>query len=129
MIFVDSSVWVDYFRGIDSDETDQLDGLFGTNTIVVGDLVLTEVLQGFAVEKEFQTALVLFQTVRIIRLGGYRLAIESARNFRRLRAKGYTVRKTIDTFIATSCIVNGFELLHNDRDFVPFEKHLGLRRR
>lgn len=127
MIFVDSSIWVDYFRGAKTDQTDYLDVLFGTNTIVVGDLVLTEVLQGFAVEKEFQTALDLFKTVKIIRLGGYRLAVESARNFRRLRIKGYTIRKTVDTLIATSCIVNGFELLHNDRDFVPFEKHLGLR--
>ncbi len=127
MIFVDSSVWVDYFRGARTSQTDQLDELFGTNTIVVGDLVLTEVLQGFAVEKDFQTALGLFQTVKIIRLGGFMLAVESARNFRRLRAKGFTVRKTIDTLIATSCIINGFELLHNDRDFRAFEKYLGLR--
>ena len=127
MIFVDSSVWVDYFRGASTSQTDQLDSLFGTNSIVVGDLVLTEVLQGFPDEKDFQTALGLFQTVKIIRLGGYRLAIESARNFRTLRAKGYTVRKTIDTLIATSCILNGLELLHNDRDFIAFEKHLGLR--
>lgn len=127
MIFVDSSVWVDYFRGARTSQTDQLDELFGTNTIVVGDLVLTEVLQGFAVEKDFQTALGLFQTVKIIRLGGFILAVESARNFRRLRAKGFTVRKTIDTLIATSCIINGFELLHNDRDFRAFEKYLGLR--
>ena len=127
MIFVDSSVWVDYFRGASTSQTYQLDSLFGTNSIVVGDLVLTEVLQGFPDEKDFQTALGLFQTVKIIRLGGYRLAIESARNFRTLRAKGYTVRKTIDTLIATSCILNGLELLHNDRDFIAFEKHLGLR--
>lgn len=127
MIFVDSSVWVDYFRGASTSQTDQLDRLFGTNTIVIGDLVLTEVLQGFADEKDFQTALGLFQTVKIIRLGGYQLAVESARNFRRLRAKGYTVRKTIDSLIATSCIANGFELLHNDRDFNAFSEHLGLR--
>jgi predicted nucleic acid-binding protein len=127
MIFVDSSVWIDYFRGASTSQTDQLDRLFGTNSIVVGDLVLTEVLQGFPDEKDFQTALGLFQTVKLIRLGGYRLAIESARNFRTLRAKGYTVRKTIDTLIATSCILNGLELLHNDRDFTAFEKYLGLR--
>lgn len=126
MIFVDSSVWVDYFRGASTRQTDLLDSLFGTNAIVVGDLVLTEVLQGFPDEKDLQTALGLFHTVKIIRLGGYQLAIESARNFRTLRAKGYTVRKTIDALIATSCILNGLELLHNDRDFIAFEKHLGL---
>jgi len=127
MILVDSSVWVDYFRGVDSPKTDKLDSLFSTDKIVVGDLILTEVLQGFDAEKQFSEALSLFQTVNIVRIGGYLIAIESARNYRRLRAKGFTVRKTIDSLIATTCILNGFDLLHNDRDFLPFEKHLGLR--
>jgi len=127
MILVDSSVWIDYFRGSESPQTKQLDLLFGTNQIVVGDLILTEVLQGFEVEREFENALELFKTVSLIRLGGYQVALEAAKNFRKLRAKGHTIRKTIDTFIATRCILSGFELLHNDRDFDPFEKHLGLR--
>jgi predicted nucleic acid-binding protein len=127
MILVDSSVWVDYFRGAISPQTDKLDSLFTTNKIGVGDLILTEVLQGFDDDKQFAEALSLFQTVNIVRLGGYLTAIESARNYRKLRAKGFTVRKTIDSLIATACILNGFELLHNDRDFLPFEKYLGLK--
>lgn len=127
MILVDSSVWVDYFRGVESWQTGRLDSLFSTDQIAVGDLILTEVLQGFNVEKQFAEALELFQTVQLIRLGGYLISVEAARNFRRLRAKGFTIRKTIDSLIATSCILNGFELLHNDRDFLPFEKHLGLK--
>jgi len=127
MILVDSSVWVDYFRGTDSQQTEKLGTLLGTGRIVVGDLMLTEVLQGFAVEREFQTALELFKTVHVVRLGGYALSIEAAKNFRRLRVKGFTIRKTIDSLIATKCIATRFELLHSDRDFIPFEQHLGLR--
>ncbi len=126
MILVDSSVWVDYFRGNVSPQTNKLDALFSTNDICIGDLILAEVLQGFDDEKQFTEALSLFQTVNIVRLGGYLTAIESARNYRRLRSKGFTIRKTIDSLIATTCILNGFELLHNDRDFMPFEQHLGL---
>ncbi len=127
MIFVDSSVWVDYFRGADSLFTQKLNELFGTDRIVVGDLILTEVLQGFSVKREFDEALDLFNSVHSVRLGGYMLSVESARNFQRLRAKGFTIRKTIDSLVATNCIVNNFELLHNDRDFLPFQTHLGLK--
>lgn len=127
MIFVDSSIWIDYFRGIESPQTDKLDSLFSTNKIIVGDLVLTEVLQGFDSESQFSEALSLFETVHFVRLGGYLIAVESARNYRKLRARGFTIRKTVDSLIATTCILNGYELLHNDRDFVPFEKHLGLK--
>lgn len=127
MIFVDSTVWVDYFRGRATLPTERLETLFGGGQLVVGDLVLTEVLQGFAVEKEFLNALELFNTVHLVRLGGYRLSVQAARNFRILREHGYTVRKTIDSLIATRCIADKLELLHNDRDFVPFEKYLGLK--
>jgi predicted nucleic acid-binding protein len=127
MILVDSSVWVDYFRGVQSRQTENLDALFSTNRIIVGDLILTEVLQGFEVEKQFVEALELFRTVQLVRLGGYLVSVEAARNFRKLRARGFTVRKTIDSLIATTCILNGFKLLHNDKDFLPFEKHLGLK--
>ena|SRR5438445_8885505 len=127
MILVDSSVWIDYFRGLETRQTEKLDGLFGSNLLVVGDLILTEVLQGFPDEPEFAEALELFNTLHLVRLGGYRLAIEAAKNFRKLRTKGYTIRKTVDSLIATRCIVSRLELLHNDRDFIPFEKHLGLK--
>jgi predicted nucleic acid-binding protein len=127
VIFVDSSVWVDYFRGRDTPQTEKLDGLFGSGQIVVGDLVLTKVLQGFVAEREFTNALEHFNTLHIVRLGGYHLSVQAARNFRILRGHGYTVRKTIDSLIATRCIADGLELLHNDRDFIPFEKHLKLK--
>ena len=127
MILVDSSVWVDYFRGTDSQQTDKLGSLFGTGRILVGDLILTEVLQGFAVEHEFQTALELFKTVNLVRLGGFVLSVQAARNFQKLRTEGFTVRKTIDSLIATKCIASEFELLHNDLDFLPFEQYLGLK--
>lgn len=127
MIFVDSSVWVDYFRGTESSQTQKLDHLFGTDQIVIGDLILTEVLQGCIVKREFDEALELFHTLHLVRLGGYMLAVAAAHNFRKLRAKGFTIRNTVDSLIATNCIVNNFELLHNDRDFIPFEKHLGLK--
>lgn len=127
MIFVDSSVWIDYFKGRDTPQTEKLDTLFGSGQIVVGDLVLTEVLQGFVVEREFAKALEHFITLHIVRLGGYHLSVQAARNFRILRGHGYTVRKTIDSLIATRCIADDLKLLHNDRDFIPFEKHLRLK--
>ncbi len=125
MIFVDSSVWIDYFCGTDSPQTQKLNQLFGTGRIVVGDLILTEVLQGFGVKREFDEALDLFGTLHIVRLGGYRLAVKAAQNFRLIRSKGFAIR-TIDSLIATTCTAYNFELLHV-RDFVPFEKHLGLK--
>lgn len=127
MILVDSSVWIDYFRGVESREVEALDRLLGAQPLAVGDLVLVEVLQGFDEERDF--ALVCRQLTRltVVTLGGPDIAIQAARNFRLLRRRGVTVRKTIDTVIATRCIESGFRLLHSDRDFDPFVKHLGLR--
>lgn len=127
MIFVDSSVWIDYFRGYESQHTETLDQLFGADKIVIGDLVLTEVLQGFDSDRDFEKTLDLFTTIPLVTLGGRATAVEAAKNYRRLRAKGCTVRKTIDTIIATRCILSDFELLHNDRDFLPFQEYLGLK--
>ena len=127
MILVDSSVWIDYFRGISSPQTDLLDELFESKKIIVGDIILTEVLQGFDSEKQFRETLDIFKSVPMIRVGGCDTAVAAARNYRKLRKLGFTVRKTVDTLIATSCILQGYELLHNDRDFIPFEKHLGLQ--
>jgi predicted nucleic acid-binding protein len=127
LILVDSSVWVDYLRGTPTAHADKLDALLGTVPLAVGDLILTEVLQGCGTDREFNDVRRLLLNLTVVPLGGQDVAIEAARNYRRLRALGVTVRKTIDTVIATRCIVDKLELLHSDRDFDPFEQHLGLR--
>ncbi|MBS1229479.1 MAG: PilT-like protein [Proteobacteria bacterium] len=127
MILVDSSVWIDYFRGTQTPQTEKLDGLLSCEPIAVGDLILTEVLQGFGSERDFNEAKRLLTSLLVVELGGRDIAIQAARNFRILRAQGVTIRKTIDTVIATRCIESGFTLLHSDRDFDPFVQHLGLR--
>ena len=127
MILVDSSVWIDYFRGTQTPQTEKLDELLSREPIAVGDLILTEVLQGFGSERDFNEARRLLTSLLVVELGGREIAIQAARNFRILRAQGVTIRKTIDTVIATRCIESGFTLLHSDRDFDPFVQHLGLR--
>lgn len=127
MILVDSSVWIDYFRNAIGPETDRLDALLGEELLIVGDIILAEVLQGFGSDADFNTALGLLGTLPTVDIGGREVGIEAARNFRRLRARGITVRKTIDTLIATWCILNDTRLLYSDRDFDPFVEHLGLR--
>lgn len=127
MIFVDSSVWIDYLRNLQTLQTEKLDSILGNERVVVGDLVIAEVLQGCSDPKIFKDTLQLFQRADFVIVGGHPVALEAARNYITLRAKGVTVRKTIDTLIATRCIINDFELLHNDRDFDMFEKYLGLR--
>jgi predicted nucleic acid-binding protein len=127
VILVDSSVWIDYFNGALTLQTEKLDTLLGQHPLAIGDLMLTEVLQGFAKERDFNAAKKLLTSLRVVELGGQEIAIEAARNFRSLRNLGIIVCKTIDTVIATRCIASGYELLHNDRDFEPFVTHLGLR--
>lgn len=127
MILVDSSVWIDFFRGTPTAEARRLDSLLSTEPVATGDLVLTEVLQGFGNEQEFKQARKLLTSLVVIDLGGREVAIQAAKNFRVLRTLGITVRKTIDTVIATRCIESGFTLLFSDRDFDPFVQHLGLR--
>ena len=127
MILVDSSVWIDYFRGTQAPPTEKLDGLLSSEPSAVGDLILTEVLQGFGSERDFNEAKRLLTSLRIVELGGQDVAIQAARNFRILRGQGITIRKTIDTVIATRCIESGFILLYSDRDFDPFVQYLGLR--
>jgi predicted nucleic acid-binding protein len=126
VILVDSSVWVDYFRGTDTRQTDLLDSLLGQEPISIGDLIMAEVLQGFRSDRDFETARRLLGTLDLVVLGGADVAVRAARHHRALRAHGVTVRKTIDTIIATRRIVDGHALLHDDRDFDPFERHLGL---
>ena len=127
MILVDSSVWIDYFRGTVTPQTDRLDELLGREPLCIGDLVLAEVLQGFNTDREFNQARKLLTSLEIVELGGQEMAIQAARNFRALRLMGVTVRKTIDTLIATRCIESDYALLFSDRDFEPFVAHLGLR--
>jgi predicted nucleic acid-binding protein len=127
MIFVDSSVWIDYLRDVDSAVVHKLDSLIGGELLATGDLVLAEVLQGTDGERAFQQALMTLRTTQIIRVADEIAAVQAARNYRILREKGITVRKTIDSLIAARCILDGLELLHSDRDFDPFVEHLGLR--
>ncbi len=127
MILVDSSVWIDYFKGAATAQTEKLDQMLGRLPLAIGDLMLTEVLQGFAKERDFDEAKKLLTSLMVVELCGQEIAIQAARNFRALRNLGVTVRKTMDTVIATRCIASGYELLHNDRDFEPFAAHLGLR--
>lgn len=127
MILVDSSVWIDYFRGTQNSQTDRLDALLGNEPVATGDLVLAEVLQGFDSVQDFNQGKKLLTSLPIIDLVGGEIAIRAARNFRALRSLGITIRKTIDTLIATSCIEKGLTLLYSDKDFDPFVEHLGLR--
>ena len=127
MILVDSSVWIDFFRGTQTPQAEKLDGLLGTIRIVVGDLIVAEVLQGVRDKREFQQVRKTLDTFEQVDVVGKDIAIQAARNFRKLRDLGFTVRKTIDTLIATRCIESNYALLHSDRDFDAFEAHLGLQ--
>ena len=127
MILVDSSVWIDYFRSADTPQVALLDSLFGRSPLAVGDLIAAEVLQGVRDEQEFKLVKKTLDAFDHIDLIGYALAIKAAENYRHLRAQGITIRKTMDTLIATRCIENGLTLLHADRDFLPFVQHLGLK--
>ncbi len=127
MIVVDSSIWIDYFNGNISNKTDWLDESLGIEPIIMGDIILAEVLQGFQNEKDFKTAKKLLLEFPFMDMIGQELAIKSAMNYRVLRKNGITMRKTIDVMIGTFCIYNNFILLHNDKVFDPLEKHLKLK--
>jgi hypothetical protein len=127
LILVDSSVWIDYFRSAQTAQVALLDSLFGRSRIAIGDLIAAEVLQGVRDERQFRLVKRTFEAFDHIDLVGYDLAVKASENHRKLRARGITVRKTIDTLIATRCIEDGHTLLHCDRDFLPFVEHLGLR--
>ena len=126
MILVDSSVWIDYFNGVDNKQTDTLNDVLGLKPIAIGDLILTEVLQGFKNDKDHKSAKLLLEDLVIFDLVGKDIAIKSADNFRFLRKKGITIRKPVDVIIATFCIDRKLPLLFIDRDFKPLVKHLGL---
>lgn len=126
MILVDSSVWIDFLRNQPTPQAEWLDRNLGVEMLLVGDLILAEVLQGFTDDRGFDETRRLLGRLGQIAIGGPELAVEAARNYRRLRTLGVTVRGTVDALIATRCLVDGLVLLHSDRDFDPFERHLGL---
>jgi predicted nucleic acid-binding protein len=126
VILVDSSVWIDYFRGIRNPQSDRLDSLLGSEPLAIGDLIMAEVLQGFDADADFNRVKDLLGSLIVVELGGKDIAIQAAKNFRILRAKGVTIRQTIDTIIATRCIFDGLSLLYRDKDFDPFVMYLGL---
>ncbi|MFO7570044.1 MAG: PIN domain nuclease [Smithellaceae bacterium] len=127
MLLVDSSVWIDYFNGRITPQTNHLDAILGIDDIVIGDLIFTEVLQGFRHDKDYEAAKKALYAFPILSLGGSDMALKSANNYRLLRKRGITIRKTIDCFIATFCIEHALEILHADNDFDPFEQHLRLK--
>jgi predicted nucleic acid-binding protein len=127
VILVDSTVWIDYFRSADTPQVALLDSYLGSSLVAVGDLIAAEVLQGVRDEREFKLVKKTLDAFEHVDLVGYELAIRASENYRLLRERGVTIRKTIDTLIATYCIDNRTTLLHADRDFVPFARHLGLR--
>jgi predicted nucleic acid-binding protein len=126
MIIVDTTVWIDYLSGRANRETDYLDRELGRQRLGLIDLILCETLQGIPDERSFTRTLHELRTFEIFETGGEEMAILAARNFRTLRQRGRTVRKTIDCLIATFCLQHGHWLLHRDRDFDHFEQILGL---
>ena len=126
MIAVDSSVWIDFLNGYDAAHVRRLRAFLGTEELIVGDLMLCEVLQGLDSEREARSVEALLRRFRIATMAGDSVAIAAARNFRALRRLGITVRKTVDLLIGTWCIENRISLLHNDSDFRPMVRHLGL---
>lgn len=127
MILVDSSVWIDYFNGRKTAETERLDSSLGITPVLMGDLILAEVLQGFQSDKDFEVAKDMLLRMPFMAMGGLELALESVANYRLLRKNGVTVRKTIDVMIGTFCIHHQLSLLHDDRDFDPMVEFLGLK--
>ncbi|MDV6341499.1 PIN domain nuclease [Nitrosomonas sp. Is24] len=127
MVLIDTSVWVDFFNGKISSETEKLDHYLSSTVIIVGDLILAEVLQGFRNDKDYQIAKSLLTELELVQLCNSDLAIKSAQNYRMLRKQGITIRKTIDCLIATYCIETKTPLLFSDRDFVPYVENLRLK--
>ena len=126
MIVVDSTVWIDFLNGADRPHVRRLRSLLGASEIIIGDLMLCEVLQGLGSEQEAARVEALLRRFDVEPMAGDVVAVAAARNFRTLRARGVTIRKTIDLLIGTWCIEHRRPLLHNDRDFAPMVSHLGL---
>jgi hypothetical protein len=127
VIFVDTSVWIDFFNGVETEAVSILDAALGSETVAIGDLIALEILQGFRRDKDYKIAKDLLSALTVYNLLGEGSVYACAENYRALRKKGITIRKTADVIIATFCIGNNFPLLFSDNDFLPFVEHLGLR--
>jgi predicted nucleic acid-binding protein len=127
MVIVDTSIWIDYLRGVENSETIWLESRLERQRLGLTDLILCEVLQGIRDQREFSDALSALKKFHVFPTAGIEIAVAAAENYRKLRKDGYTVRKTIDCLIATFCLSYRHELLHRDRDFDSFEEALGLR--
>lgn len=127
MILVDTSIWIDYFNGIENEETNILDAKLIEGTVALGDLILLEILQGFRSDNDYNKAKNTLSTLDQYEMFGHNMVLKCADNYRTLRKKGITIRKSSDVIIATFCIDNQFPLLFTDRDFIPFVKHLSLK--
>ncbi|WP_373520429.1 PIN domain nuclease [Aquiflexum sp.] len=127
MILADSSVWIDFFNGMDKPHVEKLYELLGKEIIATGDLIVVEVLQGFQSDSHFETAKEVFERLAYFSLCNKNLAVATANNYRILRKEGITIRKTIDMVIGTFCIENDITLLHHDKDFIPMEEILNLK--
>lgn len=127
MIFVDTSVWIDFFNGHDTAEVNLLDNALGRQSIAIGDLIALEILQGFKNDKDYQIAENVIRSLTVYDMLGEKATLRCANNYRLLRKKGITIRKTADVIIATFCIDNAYPLLFSDRDFLPFVEYLDLR--
>uniref|UniRef100_Q07NJ4 Ribonuclease VapC n=1 Tax=Rhodopseudomonas palustris (strain BisA53) TaxID=316055 RepID=Q07NJ4_RHOP5 len=123
---VDSSVWIDFLNGRKAAHVERLREALGVDEVIVGDLMLCEVLQGLGSERDAKQVEALLRRFEIVPMAGEAIAVSAARNFRALRRRGITIRKTIDLLIGTWCIENRMALLHNDGDFRPMARHLGL---
>lgn len=127
MIVVDTSAWIDYVNGIEGFHTQLIDYELEHSRIITGDIIITEFLQGFKSQKDFNRAKEMMELLEYHDFLGKDIAIKAANNFRILRKNGVTIRKTIDVIIATFCIENDYELIHNDKDFNAMEEILGLK--
>ncbi len=127
MILADTSVWVDYFNGIDNEYTNALDKALSEGVVAIGDLIFLEILQGFRNDKDYSRAKNALDTLDLFEMLGSSMVLKCAINYRRLRKQGITIRRTTDVIIASFCIENGIPLLFQDRDFIPFIEKLGLK--
>ncbi|MCB1869860.1 MAG: PIN domain nuclease [Gammaproteobacteria bacterium] len=127
MIVVDTSVWIDYFNGKESDETNILDSSLGKQEVAVGDLIVLEILRGFRSDKDYNTAKKYLANLHQFNMLSPELALKASEYYRKLRKRGVTIRKTADIIIATFCIEKKLPLLYADKDFIPFSEHLKLR--
>jgi predicted nucleic acid-binding protein len=127
MILADASVWIDHLNGTVSDPVRRLRELMSSDPVLMGDLILCEILQGLRSEPEARLVERALRRYETVALCDPDLAVRVAANYRLLRSRGITIRKTIDLIIGTFCIERGHVLLHSDRDFEPMERYLGLR--